>query len=257
MQNGFIFRYWENQVSQGKDKPEVSWGDVEMMRLETDAIRPYIKPGLRVLDAGCANGYSTSLLLQEDIPLKLTGFDYVPQMIREAEKRFKQRNFRKLNYTFYCADIRSIPEPEESFDRIYTIRVLINLPNWQEQIIALNELLRLLKPEGLLILSEAFWGSLQKLNALRAVSRLNSLKQHDFNRYLIEEELETFLTENKYDYRIHRFSSLYYLGTRFIRELNPDLPSGFHQEINRDFFELSKRYGGGDFGIQKQYIIRR
>jgi hypothetical protein len=53
------------------------------------------------------------------------------------------------------------------------------------------------------------------------------------------------------------FTSIYYLGSRFLRELVTDHTSyeGYSNPINLDFYELEKKYSGGGFGIQQAYII--
>ena len=255
MSKDFIFDYWSQQADREKYKPDASWGDACMMDLEVQGIRKYIKNGHRVLDAGCANGYSTIRMFSEHSHNFLTAFDYVPQMVAETRKRFKARPLKNVASKIYQADIREIPEKNNSFDLAYTIRVLVNLPCWDDQKKALAELMRVTRQGGTVIISEAFWGSLQKLNALRLLAGLPSLYEHEFNRYLKEQFLESHLKNLKVEYQVDRFSSLYYMGTRFIREL-AGLPDGFNNEINRVFHQLSSKFNGGDFGIQKQYVLK-
>lgn len=257
MSENYIHEYWYNQAKKEVHKPEASWGDVQMMQLEAQEIKNYIKKDLKVLDAGCANGFSTEIIFSDDVSNTLVAFDFVELMVENAKKRFEQKGYKNLKYKIYNADIRNIPEEDNSFDISYSIRVLINLSKWEGQKKALNELIRVTKPGGTIIISEAFWGSLQNLNAIRIIAGLNPLYEHDFNCYLKECLLETYLEESGLSYAVRKFSSLYYLGTRLIRELNPALPQGFDKDINKDFFSLSLKYDAGDFGIQKQYIINK
>ena len=257
MLDNFIYEYWKAKAEKEGGSPEASWGDLQMMELEISSIRGYIKEGFRILDAGCGNGYSTRRLLRKDSVNSLTAFDFVPEMVANAKRRFRAGNFRSLCFNIYQADIREIPEDDNTYDLSYTIRVLINLPKWSEQKRGIDELIRVTRPNGTIILSEAFWGSLQKLNALRIIAGLETLVEHDFNRFVKESLLENYLLERGLRWEVNHFSALYYLGTRFIRELNPWLPDGFDKQINRDFHVLCKKYKGGDFGIQKQYIIKK
>ncbi len=253
----FISEYWSHQALKEKQKPEASWGDVHMMALEVNGIKKFIKNGDVILDAGCANGFSMEKMFTRESRNKLVAFDYVEEMVKNAQKRIRAKGYRNLSSNIYRADIRKIPEDSNVFDVVYTIRVLINLPHWQEQKKAIKELIRVTRPGGLVIISEAFWGALQNLNAIRLIAGLEPLVEHDFNRYLKEKKLEEYLDQSKVSYKVNLFSSFYYLGTRFIRDLNPSLPAGFNKEINKDFFKLSQKYSGSDFGIQKQYILTK
>jgi len=257
MSKDYIHKYWINKAKQKKHEAGASWEDIHMMELETMEIRKYIKRNQKVLDAGCANGFSTANIFPNDEPNYLVAFDFVRLMVENAKIQFRKNGYKKLKYRFYHADIREIPEKDESFDIAYTIRVLINLPNWEDQKKALNELIRVTRVGGLVIISEAFWGALQNLNALRIIAGLPPLYEHDFNRYLKENILESYLKERNLSYKVSQFSSLYYLGTRLVRDLNPSIPEGYNNEINKDFFDLCLKYDAGDLGIQKQYVIEK
>jgi hypothetical protein len=55
------------------------------------------------------------------------------------------------------------------------------------------------------------------------------------------------------------FSSVYYLGSRFLRELISKIEDypGYSNPINKIFYELEKSYSGGGFGIQMIYVIEK
>ena len=57
------------------------------------------------------------------------------------------------------------------------------------------------------------------MNALRALVGLPALIEHDFNRYLKKGNLEGYLQSLGVAYEIVDFCSVYYLGSRFLREL--------------------------------------
>jgi len=89
--------------------------------------------------------------------------------------------------------------------------------------------------------------------------QLPSLVEHDFNRYIKQSSLEEYLELMNLRYDIEDFSSLYYLGSRLIRELvtDPDSYPGFSNPINKIFFDLEREFSGGGFGIQKAIIIKK
>lgn len=45
----FIKKYWENQAKTHKDSYWVSWGDINMIKLEQETIGEYIKSGQTIL----------------------------------------------------------------------------------------------------------------------------------------------------------------------------------------------------------------
>ncbi len=55
------------------------------------------------------------------------------------------------------------------------------------------------------------------------------------------------------------FSSIYYLGSRFLREIvtNPQDYPGYSHPINEIFYKIEEPFSGGDFGIQQAYILRK
>ena len=108
-----------------------------------------------------------------------------------------------------------------------------------------------------MIFSEAFWEPLVLMNSLRTLLQLSPLIEHDFNRYIKKSKLESYLTQNEINYSCNDFSSVYYLGSRFVRDLVTDIDSypGYSNPINEIFYNIETRFSGGGFGIQQAYII--
>jgi hypothetical protein len=108
-------------------------------------------------------------------------------------------------------------------------------------------------------LSEAFWEPLVLLNALRALKSLTPLVEHDFNRYIKKEALSDFLDSHGLKFEIEDFSSIYYLGSRFLRELvtTPADYPGYSNPINKIFYDIEKSFSGGGFGIQQAFVIQK
>ncbi|HQI46676.1 MAG TPA: class I SAM-dependent methyltransferase [Bacteroidales bacterium] len=251
----YIKEFWDNQAKKFKGSHNASWGDIYAIDLEIKNIANYIKKGSSILDVGCANGYSTFKHLSKH-PKSITGVDSSESMIKYAninKKKLKVDDKVK----FYVRDIRDLQFKDESFDLTYTTRVLINLENWEQQIIAINECLRVTKKNGMVIFSEAFWEPLTLLNSMRTLMRLSPLVEQDFNKYLKMEKFNAYLNEKKIRYEIIDFSSLYYLGSRFLREIVTPYKKykGYSNPINKLFFDIEQEYSGGGFGIQQAYVI--
>jgi SAM-dependent methyltransferase len=234
MNKDHIKEYWESQGETHGESHWASWGDNWMIDLETDTIGKYIKDGDTVLDIGCAN------------------------MVAAAQKTKQQKGLGD-NINYFEGDVRSLQFPDNSFDIAYTTRVLINLPTWEQQMQGIAECIRVVKPNGIVVLSEGFWEPLMLLNAMRSLKNLPPLVEHDFNRYLKLSALEEHLKTLGLSYQIEDFSSIYYLGSRFLRDLVTDTSAypGFTNPINKLFYEIEKQFSGGGMGVQQAVIITK
>lgn len=259
MGSDFIREYWDNNARRYEKSHWASWGDYHCVGLEIELISNYLKKAQKVLDVGCANGYSTLIQAQNFKFNKIIGMDFSEEMIIQAQHNKNSISFSN-DYVEFCeGDVREIPFENDFFDVVYTTRVLINLPNWHEQKQAINECIRVARPGGKVIFCEAFWEPLVLLNSMRKLVSLPPLVEHDFNRYLKESLLENLLEEKSLKYEKKEFSSLYYLGSRLLRELVTDVSKyeGYDNPINKLFCDISKNYSGGGFGIQQAYIITK
>lgn len=258
MGGDFIKQYWEGQGQLHGESHWASWGDNWMIDLEVDTIGKYIKDGDCVLDIGCANGYATYRQLESHKLTSITGIDFAANMVLAAQNTKKQKGLGD-DVDFVEGDIRSLQFEDNTFDVAYTTRVLINLPTWEQQMKGISECIRVVKPNGIIVLSEGFWEPLMLLNAMRQLKSLQPLVEHDFNRYLKLSALEKHLKELGLVYQIEDFSSIYYLGSRFLRDLVTDTAAypGFSNPINKLFFEIEKQFSGGGFGVQQAVVIKK
>jgi len=252
-----ILDYWNSQAVRFGEDHWASWGDSHAIMLEIDNIGKFIQKGQHVLDVGCANGFSALHHLEKGVA-SIVGVDFSEKMIERA-LNLRLTDDQKRRLSFKVGDVRQLEFPTDSFDVVYTTRVLINLPTWEEQKRGIMECMRVCKPGGVFILSEAFWEPLVLLNALRALKHLPPLVEHDFNRYLKMNLLGKFLSEKGFQFEVIDFCSIYYLGSRFLRELATDASAypGYSNPINAMFYEMEKQYSGGGFGVQQAYVIRK
>lgn len=253
--DNFIKEFWESNAKRFSDSHWASWGDNWAIDLEIKTIANYIENDNYVLDVGCANGYST-FRQASDHNIKVIGVDYAKNMIQAAKNTLNNYPFED-RVEFQEADILNLPFKDNTFDITYTTRVIINLPNWQQQVKAIAECIRVTKPNGKVILSEAFWEPFALLNSIRLLKQLPPLAEHDFNRYLKINKVEEYLIGQKINFEFVDFSSIYYLGSRFLRELvtNVEEFEGYSNPINEKFYELELEFSGGGFGIQQAIVI--
>lgn len=100
--------------------------------------------GKDVLDAGCGDGYFTSLVLKKD-PHSVVGVDYSHRAI----------SFARLlvpHATFFVEDLATLSFEKDSFDIIFLIEVLEHISREKRAEIA-KELARVLRPGGMVIAS--------------------------------------------------------------------------------------------------------
>lgn len=256
--SNFIKEFWENQAVKFQTSHVASWGDNFAIDLEIETIGKYIKEGDIVLDIGCANGFAAFRQLDKGRAKKIYGVDYAANMIKYANS-IREDYPEKQKLDFNVGDIRDIKFEDNKFDVVYTTRVIINLPNWEDQKIAINECIRVTKPGGTIIFSEAFYEPLVLLNSMRTLLQLGPLVEHDFNRYIKKAKLEKYLSDRGLIYQCEDFSSIYYLGSRFLRELvtKVDEFPGYSNPINKIFFDIEQKFSGGGFGIQQAYVLKK
>ena len=258
MDNSFIKDFWNDQAEKFNESYWASWGDHFMINLEIEFILKQISENIQILDIGCANGFSAFKQLEANSKIEITGVDYAEKMIYTAQNELdtKYKHFVD-RIKFRVGDLCDLHFPDDIFDLAYTTRVLINLPNWELQKKGISEMIRVTKKGGKAILLEAFWEPLSLLNAIRALNKLSPLVEHDFNRYLKISKVDDYLSSLNLKFERIDYSSIYYLGSRFLRELVTEFDKyeGYTNPINEIFYKIQKDYTGGGFGIQQAYII--
>ena len=75
-----IKEFWRGQAVQHGHSPTVSWSDHRVIEMEIRALVRRLADGDRVLDVGCANGYST-IQLASQRAIEIRGLDYLPEMV--------------------------------------------------------------------------------------------------------------------------------------------------------------------------------
>jgi len=100
-----------------------------------------------ILDAGCGNGRDIEVLLSK-YDCCIVGIDFSERMISEAKKKLQVKTGSKK--ALVRGDLTKIGFKDDTFDVIICSQVLEHIPNWQD---ALKGLRRILKPEGVLIIS--------------------------------------------------------------------------------------------------------
>jgi ubiquinone/menaquinone biosynthesis C-methylase UbiE len=132
---------------------------------------------LEILDLGCGNGYALARLSASVPPDRLWGIDFSDELLEIARSR------QLPGCTFIQGDARGLPFEAGTFDFIYTERCLINILDPAEQILALREIARMLKPGGDYLMIECFTDGLANNNKARADCGLPPIQEAYHNRY--------------------------------------------------------------------------
>lgn len=109
-----------------------------------------VRPGARVLEAGCGLGHFT--VAAAALGYEVTGVDWSEPTVRELNQRFPAIDFRQ-------GDVRRLEFAADSFDAVYSPGVCEHFEEGPDEV--LGETLRVLRPGGLAFVSTPH------LNALR------------------------------------------------------------------------------------------
>jgi 2-polyprenyl-3-methyl-5-hydroxy-6-metoxy-1,4-benzoquinol methylase len=189
-------------------------------------LQSYNKKPLRVLDAGCGDGVQLKGIIK--IPeLEIWGIDYNPIRTGRAGERFPTVNI-------VCGDLLDIPFKKKAFDIVLCSQVIEHIP--QDDFL-LEELAKVVKPEGLLILGTpnegCFMARLRNhIFARRILKSTDHL--HFYKESIIRRKIEgagfiiqEVMRENWFfpHQRINYYLTNRNWGFRFMAQLNKIIPS--------------------------------
>jgi MPBQ/MSBQ methyltransferase len=113
----------------------VRWGDLDKL-----------PRGSTVLDVGCGIGGS-SRILGKDYGFSVTGVTISPQQVKRAQ----DLTSKDLDVKFHVDDAMALSYPDASFDVVWSIEAGPHMP---DKAIFAKELLRVLKPGGILVVAD-------------------------------------------------------------------------------------------------------
>jgi len=115
---------------------------------ELEKIKNYIKDGDKVLDWGCGHGRLLPIL--KDKKIKYIGTDTSPKILEIAKKNF-------LGHDFRLFDKLSLPLSDSFFNVICCIATIHHIPSKQLRLKLFKEFKRVLKKDGVLILTSWYF----------------------------------------------------------------------------------------------------
>lgn len=255
-----VYDFWTKQAQEHGQSSAASWSDHRVIEMEIGEIIKRLNDGDQVLDVGCANGYS-AMQFACARRIVLRGLDYVPGMIDQARRRTIDATDKLIgSVEFEVGDITHLKESSGTYDKVVVVRVLINLGDWERQIKGLRECVRVLRPGGTLLLSEATLQGWRRLNEFRGEWGLDPIPMPPFNQYLDEDKVISAIASEMELVELSNFASTYYVGTRVLKPLlaqSTNAPLSVadpNAQWNRWFSQLP---AAGDYGTQKLFVFRK
>ena len=102
--------------------------------------------GKKILEIGCGNGIGTRLIQEYFKPNEFVATEYDESLVEITKQKVKD-----LNVLVEAADATNFRFEDNEFDAVIGLSVIHHIPNWEN---ALDELHRIIKPNGLLIIKE-------------------------------------------------------------------------------------------------------
>lgn len=249
-----IKEHWDS-LSTHENSYKSSWDDYFMLQKEIIEICQLIKGDEYICDIGCNNGFCDFKLLSVFSGIRIVGMDFSDKMISQARESLEKSEYKNRAEFIMGNILDPSTFPRKNFDLILIKRVLINLLNEKDQILALNNVKNLLKVNGKIILSEAVEENWIRLNKLRKEFGLDELKQPWHNKYLNENVIK-YLYSHFNVVSDNDYSSSYYIFSRvfhpWIKKMNNDDSLEYICEINRMGSMLPNF---GDYGTQRLFIL--
>jgi ubiquinone/menaquinone biosynthesis C-methylase UbiE len=156
--------------------------------------KPYLQPGMKLLDCGCGPGTITLGFAKLIAPGTVTGTDIGSSQIGIAREHASKQAIG--NAEFIEGSIYNLPFENDSFDAAFSHAVLEHL---QSPVKALQELLRVLKPGGVLGVRSPDWGGFliapSNPELERAISYYQLIQQRNGGNTHVGRQLRGLLRE--------------------------------------------------------------
>jgi SAM-dependent methyltransferase len=212
--NEKMVAFWSERARLYGNDPRANTNDIWLREVEIAYVGRAIQesPAKRVLDFGCANGFSTRRLAQSNPSSMFVGVDINTEMIRLAMEQNRKEPL--ANLAFQHLDI--LREPfEKGFNFIYAIRVFQNMDSLEFQKRIADRLCDLLSAGGRFLYVESYLDGYLSLNDDRESMGLSPLPIHP-HLTLLSSEFDSHVANKVKLVRRDFVSSSYYLITRLV-----------------------------------------
>ncbi len=133
-------------ANQKKSWDEVAYSKNFTTPIQSELLHTYIKKEAKIIDVGC--GYGRILNELHNLGYtNLTGIDFSEKMVERANKQHPHLNISLQNNP-------TIDFPDHSFDAVLLFAVLTCISENEKQLFLLNEIKRILKPNGIIYIND-------------------------------------------------------------------------------------------------------
>jgi SAM-dependent methyltransferase len=207
-----MMRFWSERAKLYGMDPRANTNDVWLREVEINYVNSAIleyRSG-RVLDFGCANGFTTARLAELNPNSTFLGIDINQEMI-DASEGFAGG---QSNLSFGRFDVLQ-DTMRQQFDFIYAIRVFQNIEGLEKQKMVVDRLCDLVLPGGIFLYIESYVSGYAKLNEDRLKMRLTTLPIHE-HLTLLTDEFDQHVSKRMRLLKKESLASSYYLITRLL-----------------------------------------
>ncbi|BAN35479.1 hypothetical protein SCD_n01658 [Sulfuricella denitrificans skB26] len=208
-----IKKYWEDRAA-GDSSAQSTTQDFYLREIEYNVLLEKIQKYSpdSVADVGCGDGRTTARLAGKLPNVLFSGFDYSLFMVENARHNSLTEELSNIQFDQLdiCAGLK------ETFDLIYTTRCLINLPSWDLQKIAIDNIHGALSIGGVYLMVENFIEGQKNFNQVRKNYGLSEIPIREHNFFFQRDRLFDYIDGRfKIDEEVN-ISSTYYLMSRVI-----------------------------------------
>jgi SAM-dependent methyltransferase len=249
-----IKKYWEERAA-GDTSVQSTTQDFYLREIEfrvlLERIQKYSSDS--VADVGCGDGRTTARLARKFPTIFFSGFDYSSFMVENARNHLLPGELSNVH--FEQLDISE--GMQASFGLIYTTRCLINLPSWELQQIAINNIHKALTDGGVYLMVENFLEGQEKFNQVRKGFGLEEIPIREHNYFFQRDRLIEYI-DGRFEVEEEvNISSTYYLMSRVIYS---KICSETGQQP--DYFDDHHRFSAGlpfagEFGPVRLICLRK
>jgi ubiquinone/menaquinone biosynthesis C-methylase UbiE len=245
--NKEVLDYWNQENTE-------SMYDKHLLENEIRLIRQQLRPGSRILDAGCGEGEGT-LEYASIENCTIHAVDFSETRLKKAGERLRNLSGITLKKVDFLGDYSL----EGNYDFIISQRFLINLMEWKLQQKVLSDFYALLRPGGKFLMLEGSIQGVEELNQARKIYNLPEIPVKWHNLFFNDNVLEQFMADKGFNLSLKTGLGTYFFLTRCIRPcFDKDL--SWDSEFNRisSGQDLSHMLDlGGKFSRLKLWVFEK
>ena len=260
-----VKQHWDTWAKQFGSSLRATTKSMTIKQLEIFAITQHLKPGSKILDVGCGNGYNAIAFMENIKDIHVVACDYSPEMIENAVLNAKQlKPQQRDRLRFEVADVLALPFKSE-FDVVTTDRCIINLTEVALQKDAIDECAAALRPGGLFLMLENSQQNYLRQNDAREAVGLARRQWPSFNLFLDEDVLLPHCAASGLDLQhVDDFSSLHDLMLYVL--LTSQDPQKEHYdeplvmraaELTMNLAVRGQKNAFGAFGQNRLYVFKK